>query len=137
MVFIYWSIAFVVGSAVPQIQTISGIIAAVAIMQFSYTFPPLLYFGYEVITDAMSEDGAHVPGNGGKGRVDTWRDLSRWKRGIFGGSWYSVLFKLFNLALGLAGLATACLGMWGAGEAIKATFALSGAATSFGCTAPV
>ena len=29
------------------------------------------------------------------------------------------------------------LGMWGAGESIKAVFALSGAATSFGCKSPV
>ncbi|KAK2461346.1 hypothetical protein APHAL10511_006631 [Amanita phalloides] len=137
LVFVYWSIAFVIGSAIPQIQTITGLIAAIAIMQFSYTFPPLLLLGYNVITDAMSEDGPHVPGSGGSGRIDTWRNFSRWKRGLFGGSLYSFLFKLFNLVLGLAGLATACLGMWGAGEAIKATFALGGAATSFGCTAPV
>jgi len=29
------------------------------------------------------------------------------------------------------------LGMWGAGEAIRALFKMSGAATSFGCKSPV
>ena len=29
------------------------------------------------------------------------------------------------------------LGMWGAGESIKAIFALAGSATSFGCNSPV
>ncbi|KAF8635158.1 hypothetical protein AX15_000500 [Amanita polypyramis BW_CC] len=134
MVFIYWGVAFVIGSAIPQIQTITGLIAAVAIMQFSYTFPPLLWVGYQIITDAMKEDEPYVPGAGARGRIDSWRDWSRWKRGLFSGQWY---FKLFNLAVGLAGLATACLGMWGAGEAIKATFALAGVATSFSCVAPV
>ncbi|KAF8621353.1 hypothetical protein AX15_007854 [Amanita polypyramis BW_CC] len=84
--------------------------------------------------DAMKEDMPHVPGNGAKGRVDSWKTWSRWKRGLFSGHWY---FKLFNLAVGLGSLATACLGMWGTGKTIKATFALSGAATSFSCGSPV
>jgi hypothetical protein len=122
-------------------------------MQFSYTFPPFLLFGYSVITDGASEDHPHIPGTGAKGRIDTWRNWSRWRRvrnncvsivgdltclqGLFCGPWHHNLFKYFNLALGCAALATACLGMWGSGEAVKATFAISGAATSFGCKAPV
>ncbi|KAF8678538.1 hypothetical protein AX14_004692, partial [Amanita brunnescens Koide BX004] len=134
LVIIYWTIAFIVCSAVPQIQTIGGFVGAVAVMQFTFTFPPLLWLGYQVVTDAMTEDKAFSPGNGSKGRIDSWREWSRWKRGLFGGRWY---FKMFNLMLGLAGLTTACLGMWAAGSTIRATFAISGAATSFGCTAPV
>jgi len=126
--------AFVVGSAIPQIQAIAGLIAAVAIMQFTFTFPPLLWFGYQVVTDAMIEDKPYSPGNGSKGRMDTWQEWSRWKRGLFGGRWY---LKMFNLILGLAGLAAACMGVWAASETIQATFAIAGAATSFGCTAPV
>ena len=72
--------AFIVGSAIPQVQTITGLIAAVAIMQFTYSFPPLLRLGYDVITDAMANDQVHVPGSGTVARVDTWRDWSRWKR---------------------------------------------------------
>jgi len=134
LVFAYWSLAFVVASAIPQIQSITGLIAAVAIMQFSYTFPPLLRLGYDVITDAMAADAPYVPGQGTRGRVDTWKQWSRWKRGLFGGRWY---FKLFNLIVFLGSAVLACLGMWGAGEVIKATFQISGAATSFGCTSPV
>ena len=75
--------AFVVASAIPQIQSIVALIAAVAIMQFTYTFPPILRFGYDVITDAMAADKPYVPGNGSRGRVDTWRQWSRWKRVCF------------------------------------------------------
>ena len=49
-------------------------------MQFTFTFPPLLWFGYQVMTDAMIEDKAYSPGNGNEGRIDTWKDWSRWKR---------------------------------------------------------
>ena len=69
-----------VASAIPQIQTITGLIAAVAIMQFTYTFPPVLRLGYDVITDAMAADAPYVQGQGARGRVDTWKQWSRWKR---------------------------------------------------------
>ena len=49
-------------------------------MQFTYTFPPLLRLGYDVITDAMAADAPYVPGQGARGRVDTWSQWSRWKR---------------------------------------------------------
>ena len=49
-------------------------------MQFTFTFPPLLWLGYQVMADAMIEDKAFSPGNGNKGRIDTWKDWSRWKR---------------------------------------------------------
>ncbi|KIJ45773.1 hypothetical protein M422DRAFT_166077 [Sphaerobolus stellatus SS14] len=107
LVILYWALAFIIGSAIPQVQTITGLIAAVAIMQFTYSFPPLLRLGYDVITDAMAADKEYVPGQGASGRVDTWRNWSRWRRGLFGGRWY---FKLFNLLIGLGGLAMACLG---------------------------
>ncbi|KAF8071821.1 hypothetical protein FPV67DRAFT_1667278 [Lyophyllum atratum] len=134
MVIAYWALAFIIGSAIPQVQTITGLIAAIAIMQFSYTFPLFLRVGYDVITDAMTADEAFAPGKGASGRVDNWSQWSRWKRGLFSGRWY---FKLLNLVLGLGALAMACLGMWGAGESIKAVFANSAAATSFGCSPPV
>lgn len=38
----YWGLAFVIGTAIPSIGALSGLVAAVAIFQFTYTFPPLL-----------------------------------------------------------------------------------------------
>jgi hypothetical protein len=134
LVFAYWSLSFIVASAIPQVGPMSALVAAIAIMQFTYTFPPFLRFGYDVITDAMAADAPYVPGQGTRGRVDTWRDWSRWRRGLFGGRWY---FKLFNFVIFLGGLAMACLGMWGSGKTIQASFAISGSATSFGCKSPV
>ncbi|KAF8677801.1 hypothetical protein AX14_004793 [Amanita brunnescens Koide BX004] len=134
LVLVYWAIAFLVGSSIPQIQAVGGLIGAVAIMQFTYTFPPLLWLGYQVMIDAMIDDKAHSPCCGCKGRIDTWQEWSRWKRGLFGGRWY---FKMFNLMLGLAGFTIACMGIWAAGATIQETFAIAGAATSFGCAAPV
>ncbi|OCB89174.1 hypothetical protein A7U60_g3657 [Sanghuangporus baumii] len=144
MVILYWSLAFIVGSAIPQVQTISGLVAAVCIMQFTYTFPPLFYALFHMQLDAARDD----PG-------DSWRSASRWRRALFGSLSPSppssdlyargktarparmVFYKLFNLVLFLGSLAMACLGMYGSGKSIQATFASAGAATSFGCGAPV
>ncbi|KAL5514736.1 hypothetical protein ACEPAG_2052 [Sanghuangporus baumii] len=152
MVILYWSLAFIVGSAIPQVQTISGLVAAVCIMQFTYTFPPLFYALFHMQLDAARDD----PG-------DSWRSASRWRRALFSSSssfssspfsssspssdtnvtkgtvppGRMVLYKLFNLVLFLGSLAMACLGMYGSGKAIQQTFASGGAATSFGCGSPV
>lgn len=127
MVLVYWALAFIVGSAIPQVQTISGLVAAICIMQFTYTFPPLLWAGMQMRLDAAGVDGSADPG-------DTWREWTRWRRALGTGAWH---YKIFNLVLFLASLACACLGMYGSGKAIQATFQAGGAATSFGCGAPV
>ncbi|KAL6306846.1 transmembrane amino acid transporter protein-domain-containing protein [Sparassis latifolia] len=116
MVLLYWALAFIVGAAIPQVATISALVAAVCIMQFTYSFPPALICGFYFLKDARGETGR------------MW-----WYRGLFSGYWW---FKWFNLILSLASFSMAGLGMYGSGLAIKATFKL-GAATSFGCTPPV
>jgi len=135
LVLVYWSLAFIIGSAIPQVQNISGLIAAICIMQFTYTFPPIMRCAYDIITDAMVADGEYVPGSMSTShRVDSWRQWSRWKRGILTGRWY---YKIFNFTLFLACLSMACLGMYGSGKSIQQTFQLAGAPTSFSCSSPV
>lgn len=133
---IYWSIAFVIGTGIPAVGALSGLVAAVCIFQFTYTFPPLLMLGLDIALDAMSGDEAFsTPGVAPK-QIDTWRDWSRWKRGIMAGGSKRLTYKVINFWLFLASLATAGLGMWATGEDLRATY-VAGAASSFGCAAPV
>ncbi|EJD50784.1 hypothetical protein AURDEDRAFT_135147 [Auricularia subglabra TFB-10046 SS5] len=132
MVLLYWSLAFVIVSAIPAIGALAGLVAAVCIMQFTYSFPPALMLGYEIIVDAMAGE-TYSPGQGTSHRVDTWKEWSRWRRGLFGGRWY---LKLAHLLLALAAFALAGLGMWGTGLSVKQALEF-GAATSFGCQPPV
>jgi len=133
---VYWAIAFVIGTGVPAIGALSGLIAAVCIFQFTYTFPPLLMLGLDMQLDAMTEDEAFTTPGVTPKRIDTWRDLSRWKRGFFSGGLKRVAFKAANLLFFIAGVATAGLGMWATGTDLKEVIA-AGAASSFGCAAPV
>lgn len=138
VVIVFWWVGFIIGAAIPQVQTLSGMVGAVTNMQFTYSFPTGFTFLYLVQLDATSEDGAYTPG--APQHIDSWRDWSRWKRGFFGSSkdrrlWLQV-FKWINFWIAIAALATAGLGIYGSGLSIAAAFQTS-AATSFGCAAPV
>ncbi|ORX40321.1 transmembrane amino acid transporter protein-domain-containing protein [Kockovaella imperatae] len=130
-----WILSFVIGTAIPQVQTIQALIGAAILLQFSYTFPPLMQFAFDVQADASKEDGVYSPVSGVQ-RYDSWWSASRWRRGLFGGGAKRVAYKWFNAVFFIAALATSGLGIWGSVETIIATFKTS-AATSFGCTAPV
>lgn len=71
MVPLYRAFAFVLGSAVPQFTNISSLVAAVCIMQFTYTFPTILYFGMIIKEDAMHPDETFDPVTGEVHRIDT------------------------------------------------------------------
>lgn len=133
MVPIYWACAYIIGSAVPQFTNISSMVAATCIMQFTYTFPAILYIGIKVQEDAMLPEETFDPATGAVHRVDTWRQFSRWKRGIFSKQWY---LKIFNFIFFLASLATAALGMYASGTGLAESFK-SGHATSFSCHSPL
>lgn len=65
-------------------------------------------------------------------RVDSWKDASRWKRGL-APLWY---VKVFLFVIFLAALATSGLGCYAGIEGIISAFNAAGAPTTFGCRAP-
>ena len=139
VVIIFWWVGFVIASAIPQVQTLSGMVGAVTNMQFTYSFPTGFTFLYLCQLDATAQDEVYKPGSPPR-RIDGWRDWSRWRRGLFGTQYTGrvkiQLFKWTNFVICIAALATAGLGIYGSGLSIAATFKTS-AATSFGCSAPV
>lgn len=131
MVPIYWAIAYLLASAIPQFSYLSSLVAAICIMQFTYTFPTILYFGVLVKEDAIHPDETFNPATGIVHRIDTWRDWSRWKRGLKD-HWF---MKLFCFLFFLASCATAVLGLYASASGLKAAYS-SGAITSFSCRSP-
>jgi hypothetical protein len=99
----------VIGTAIPQVQTIQALVGAAFLLQFSYTFPPLMQLSFDVQADASKQDGLYRP-DSGPNRIDNWSQWSRWRRGLFTGR---VAFKGVNLVYLLASLATCALGIWG------------------------
>lgn len=88
----YWIIAWVIGSAIPNITALVTLVGAACILQFTYTFPPILLLGHWMQMDAMKADNPWTPGvEPGSNRIDTWKDKSRWIRG-FKRYWYVKVF---------------------------------------------
>lgn len=61
---IYWSIAFIVAAAIPDFFGLTNMIAAVCTLQFTYSFPPILAFGYLIQKNAMQEGEGFDPATG-------------------------------------------------------------------------
>ncbi|KAK2749089.1 hypothetical protein FQN55_003791 [Onygenales sp. PD_40] len=129
---IYWIIAFLVAAAVPNLNGISGLVGALLILNFTYTFPAFLYVGYRCQVDAALPGEGFDPTTGVTTRLDGgWK---RWVRG-FMKSWP---INTLNVFYGLGGLVCSGMGAWAAIEGLIAIFGPGGTvATSFGCAAPV
>lgn len=128
----YWIIAFLVAAAVPNLNGVSGFVGALLILNFTYTFPAILYVGY------MCQLGAVLPGEGFDPitRITTRHD-SGWKRWVRGYlKYWHINTTSFLYFLG--GLATSGMGCWAAIEGLIIFFqGGSSIATSFGCAVPV
>ncbi|KAL8974249.1 MAG: hypothetical protein Q9197_001502 [Variospora fuerteventurae] len=127
---IYWAIAFVVAAAIPSVSNLSGLIAAACILQFSYTFPPLLMLFHNAQRDAIQEGEGFEVSTGRTIRHD--RGMARWMRGLR----KNAALNAFNLFFFLGSLATAVLGIYSAVVGLINAYAET-AVSGFSCTNPV
>ncbi|KAL8711779.1 MAG: hypothetical protein Q9225_007071 [Loekoesia sp. 1 TL-2023] len=127
---IYWGLAFVVAAAIPSISNLSGLIAALCILQFSYTFPPFLMFFHCAQRDAIQEGEGFEASTGRTIRHD--QGISRWMRGLK----KNAALNAFNLFFFLGSLATAVLGIYSAIVGLIDAYATT-AVSGFSCTNPV
>jgi hypothetical protein len=126
MVPIYWSLAFVIASTVPNLSDMSAFLAALCIIQFTYTFPPILMVGAMMQRDAVQEDEGYDPITGQTTRRDS--GIRRWARGFF----KHFFMNTFNVVFCLCSIVTAALGMYSSIIQIKAKFE-EGIQKPFGC----
>jgi amino acid permease len=127
----YWAIAFIVAAAIPQFSYVSGLVGAVFILSFTYTFPAWLALGYWIRKDAMDPELERFdPSTRTYNYIDT--GVARYWRGFK----KRPFFNLFNIIYFLGALATTGLGTYSAVEGLIAAFQ-SGRATSFTCKSPV
>jgi hypothetical protein len=133
---VYWTVAFIIAAAIPNFFALSSLIAALCIMQFSYTFPPMLHLAYAIKTGAMLPGEGFNPATGQVTLHD--RGFKRIIRGFFCGgltSWRPWM-NMFNIFFMLGSAATAALGAYSSIEALIAAFALP-SITAFTCTSPL
>ena len=128
---VYWSLAFVIGAAIPDFSGFTGIVSATCILHFTYTFPPFLHFAYNSKKNAIRAGEGFDPATGTVIRHDT--GIKRFVRGFMSDNWY---LNVWNVIYFLAALATAGLGIWAAVENLILIYA-SPQLSAFGCTSPL
>jgi hypothetical protein len=57
-------LAFIVAASIPNFFGLSSLVAALCILQFTYTFPPMLYLGYAIKLGAKQEGEGFDPATG-------------------------------------------------------------------------
>ncbi|GAV28244.1 hypothetical protein PMKS-001714 [Pichia membranifaciens] len=129
---IYWAVAFVFAAAIPNFSSLVSLIGAVCILQFTYTFPFIMQFGFDLQLGALTGDGEYDPVNKVTHRVDSWKNWSRWARG-YKQKWF---VNTCHLILFFASAATAALGIYASSMSLKQAFA-DGTTSSFTCKSPV
>ena len=128
---VYWSVAYVIGASIPDFAGFTGIVAAVCILQFTYSFPPLLHIGYQIQKTAMEGEAGFDPITGEVVAAD--RGVKRWVRGFFGRKWY---FNVFNLLYFLGAMSLCALGIYASVKNLIAIYAVP-QLNAFGCTSPL
>jgi len=129
---VYWALAFIVGASVPNLFGVANCVGSLLILNFTYTFPPLLYVGYRCQIDAMLPGEGFDPETGVTVRHDG--GFTRWSRGFR----KCLALNSMNVIYFLGALATSGMGAWAAIIGLIDVFGPGGTiATSWGCTAPV
>lgn len=132
---IYWAIAFVIGSVIPNFGALVGVVGAICIIQFTYSLPPLLFMGAKTMHNAIRSDEGYDPVTKTVIRHDN--GMKRWVRGFLGGSALDKAIMFGNLIYCLAALALGGLGAYASIISIIDTFKNGSAGlTTFSCTSP-
>jgi hypothetical protein len=128
---IYWSIAYVVGGAIPAFSGFVGFVSALCAMQFTYSFPPLLHVGLMAQMNAIGPNEGFDPATGPLARTDS--GLRRIIRGFFAKAWY---INVLNVFYCLGALVCAGLGLWASIENLITVYSIP-QLNAFTCTSPL
>lgn len=128
---VYWALAFVVAAAIPQISYLTAFVGAAFILQFTYTFPPLLMVAYNVQKDAMLPEERFDPVTNQVQRMD--RGFGRFLRGYM----KKPIRNSIDLLYFLGALASAGLGIYASVIGMHTAFSdPSFQTTPFSCKSP-
>lgn len=132
---IWWIVAFVIAAAIPDYFAFVSVVAASTLLQFTYSFPPILALGYDIRRNAMLASGGGF--DGATGRITrNLHGLTYWFRGFFSGGILQIALNIWHLIYALGSLALAGLGMYAAIEAMIEAFQDT-QLNSFSCTSPL
>jgi hypothetical protein len=128
---IWWSIAYIIAAAIPDYFGFVSIVSAICVVQFSYSFPPILAIGYDMQIAAMKQEESFDPATGRATRSD--RGVKRWIKAFGSGRWY---INIWHLIFAGGSLAVAGLGAYAAISGMIEAFK-DPQVNSFSCRSPL
>ena len=128
---VYWILAFIIGAAIPQVALFSAFVAAFCILQFTYTFPPILMVGFKTQRDAMLPEEGLDPATGRVNRVDS--GMKRWWRGYK----KELIWNVWDTIFFLGSCVTAVLGIYAAIYGMHQAYITNPNVSAFSCNSPV
>lgn len=128
---IWWSIAYIIAGGIPDYLGFVSIVSAICIVQFSYSFPPILALGYDMQIAAMKGEESFNPAIGRTTRSS--RGPKRWLTGFASGHWY---INIWHLMFAGGSLAVAGLGAYAAISGMIEAFKAP-QLNSFSCRSPL
>jgi amino acid permease len=132
---IYWSIAFLIAGGIPNFSGLTAVVSSFCILQFTYSFPPLLSVAFTIKRYAMQDGDGWDPVTGHA--VHTDRGFRRGLRGFLGGGdRRRGVMSVFNVLYCGGALAMAGLGAYSSIEVLTAAFAKN-TTTSYVCKSPL
>ncbi|EXJ60239.1 hypothetical protein A1O7_04391 [Cladophialophora yegresii CBS 114405] len=129
---IYWSIAFVVAAAIPDYFGFVSVIAAFCIVQFSYSFPPIIHLAYTVQRNSMDPSSGFDSTTGQTTKAHRALLTRIWK-GFWADKWYINVWHVIHAG---GALATAGLGAYAAIQGMIEAFK-NPQVNSFTCRSPL
>ncbi|KAK4545434.1 hypothetical protein LTR36_002784 [Oleoguttula mirabilis] len=133
---IWWSIAYIIAAAIPDYFGFVSVIASATIMQFTYSFPPILALGYDMRLNAMkSTVGEGFDPQTGE-VLRTSSGFSYWMHGFLSGGPLQILMNVLHVLYAIGSLAMAGLGLYAAVEGMIAAFKIP-QVNSFSCKSPL
>ena len=127
---VYWGLAFVIAMAVPQITNFSAFVAALCILQFTYTFPPIIMVGFKSQRDAILPEETFDPNTGAVNRVDS--GTKRLMRGFK----KELLWNIWDIIYFLGSLTTGVLGLYSSIKAMHHAYTTNPNLSGFTCKSP-
>jgi hypothetical protein len=128
---VYWALAFVIAAGIPNFIGLTGVVAAFCILNFTYTFPPLLSIAFYSKKGAMRDGEGFDPATG-----ETRTHDSGFKRLARGFAAHRAWLSSFNIVYLMGALSLSALGAYGSITVLMDAFA-SGATNSYVCHSPL
>lgn len=128
---IYWAIAYAIAAGIPNFSGLTAVMTSFCILQFTYTFPPLLSIAFYIKKHAMVDGDGFDPATGRTSQADS--GFARGRRGFMSRKWYVNVGNIFYF---LGAMALAGLGAYSSIVVLMDAFA-KGATSSFVCKSPL